>query len=333
MRSPAEARRAGLVSVYQEPALIPDLDVAANLRLTETPVAPFRDWVARARRARPRSPRDRARHPARHPARPRSRARAGDRARRAAARRDDGGAAGQPRRAGARRRAAPEPDRPLGDLHLAPLLEISALCDRATVLRDGETVGVVDMAPGAEETIVELMLGASDREGARAVARGDAPGRARSRRPRRASASATCASAPSSRTSPSTSSDGEVLGVVALEGPGPGRAVRRALRLDPAVRRHASRSTARPVAVRPSGRRHRAPASPTCPATAPRRLLMQRSVRENIALPFSAALARLGADRHAAGGRTRRRAPSSGCRSTRAPSARCSACPAATSRR
>ena len=27
------------------------------------------------------------------------------------------------------------------------LLEITSLCDRATVLRDGETVGVVDMAP------------------------------------------------------------------------------------------------------------------------------------------------------------------------------------------
>ena len=40
------------------------------------------------------------------------------------------------------------------------LLEISALCDRATVLRDGETVGVVDMAPGAEAKIIELMLGA-----------------------------------------------------------------------------------------------------------------------------------------------------------------------------
>ena len=38
VHSPAEARRAGLVSVYQEPALIPDLDVAANLRLTGTPV-------------------------------------------------------------------------------------------------------------------------------------------------------------------------------------------------------------------------------------------------------------------------------------------------------
>ena len=44
-RSPAAARRAGLVSVYQEPALIPDLDIADNLRLTRTPVAPFLHWV------------------------------------------------------------------------------------------------------------------------------------------------------------------------------------------------------------------------------------------------------------------------------------------------
>src|SRR5215813_11072447 len=44
-RSPAEARRSGLVSVYQEPALVPDLDIAGNLRLTRTPVAPFLHWV------------------------------------------------------------------------------------------------------------------------------------------------------------------------------------------------------------------------------------------------------------------------------------------------
>ena len=35
--SPAEARRGGIVSVYQEPALIPDLDIRSNLRLTQTP--------------------------------------------------------------------------------------------------------------------------------------------------------------------------------------------------------------------------------------------------------------------------------------------------------
>ncbi len=43
--SPGEARRSGLVSVYQEPALIPDLDIRSNLRLTETPIEPFRHWL------------------------------------------------------------------------------------------------------------------------------------------------------------------------------------------------------------------------------------------------------------------------------------------------
>ena len=46
VHSPAEARRGGLVSVYQEPALIPDLDIRDNLRLTDTPVEPFRHWLA-----------------------------------------------------------------------------------------------------------------------------------------------------------------------------------------------------------------------------------------------------------------------------------------------
>ena len=45
VHSPREARRGGLISVYQEPALIPDLDIRANLRLTETPLEPFRHWV------------------------------------------------------------------------------------------------------------------------------------------------------------------------------------------------------------------------------------------------------------------------------------------------
>src|SRR5687767_4456793 len=45
-RSPAEARRGGIISVYQEPALIPDLDIRSNLRLTGTPVEPFRHWLS-----------------------------------------------------------------------------------------------------------------------------------------------------------------------------------------------------------------------------------------------------------------------------------------------
>src|ERR1700689_4228400 len=37
--------------------------------------------------------------------------------------------------------------------------EVAALCDRATVLRDGVTVGVTDTAHGSEDRIVSLMLG------------------------------------------------------------------------------------------------------------------------------------------------------------------------------
>src|SRR5215211_3083297 len=46
VRSPAGARRGGIVSVYQEPGLIPDLDIRDNLRLTDTSVEPFRHWLA-----------------------------------------------------------------------------------------------------------------------------------------------------------------------------------------------------------------------------------------------------------------------------------------------
>src|ERR687891_706981 len=46
VHSPAEARRTGMVSVYQEPAVIPDLTVAENLALTETPVDPWREQMA-----------------------------------------------------------------------------------------------------------------------------------------------------------------------------------------------------------------------------------------------------------------------------------------------
>lgn len=45
LRSPASARQAGLVPVYQESSLIPDLDIHDNLRLCATPVEPFRHWV------------------------------------------------------------------------------------------------------------------------------------------------------------------------------------------------------------------------------------------------------------------------------------------------
>ncbi len=37
-RSPAEARKAGIVSVYQDPAIVPDLTVAQNMRLARVPL-------------------------------------------------------------------------------------------------------------------------------------------------------------------------------------------------------------------------------------------------------------------------------------------------------
>src|SRR5512134_1158109 len=43
--SPGDARKHGVVSVYQEPSLIPDLDVQSNLRLTRTPADAFQHWV------------------------------------------------------------------------------------------------------------------------------------------------------------------------------------------------------------------------------------------------------------------------------------------------
>ena len=39
------------------------------------------------------------------------------------------------------------------------MIEIAAVCDRATVLREGETVGVVDVIRGSEDRIVQFMFG------------------------------------------------------------------------------------------------------------------------------------------------------------------------------
>ena len=45
-RSPVEARRAGIVSVYQDPALVPDLTVTQNMRLAGVPIDAVRKWLA-----------------------------------------------------------------------------------------------------------------------------------------------------------------------------------------------------------------------------------------------------------------------------------------------
>jgi ribose transport system ATP-binding protein len=49
------------------------------------------------------------------------------------------------------------------------LAEVTATCDRASVLRDGRTVGTLEPRPGEEEKIVELMLGTTRSKLAEAI--------------------------------------------------------------------------------------------------------------------------------------------------------------------
>ena len=287
VHSPGEARRGGLVSVYQEPALIPDLDIRSNLRLTETPLEPFRHWLhelglenldlsSLARRL------------------PLASLRIIDLARALAIEPDvlmlDEMTAALP--ANLTERVLEVVGRQRGGDRSVifishRMIEIAAVCDRATVLREGETVGVVDVTEGSEERIVELMLGqivadmpavaertaASTRpEGADASARRARPER-RDQAPRRVV-----------RALPGRGPRGR-----RARGPGPGRAVRHPRRA-PSGRAAASCwSTVR--RSRSAIRRTRSGRGLVyVPADRAEALLMQRSVRENIALPFTTRL-------------------------------------------
>jgi ribose transport system ATP-binding protein len=287
--SPAEARRNGLVSVYQEPAVIPDLDIRDNLRLTQTPVEPFRHWLDElglenldlstlARRLQLAS------------------LRIVDLARALAIEPDvlllDEITAALP--ANLTERVLQVVQQQGADRSVIfishRLIEISAICDRATVLRNGETVGMVDVAAGSEEKIVELMLG----EGVAALGQREESAAARADRsgqtPR-----ITARNISDGRRLRDATFDlypGEVLGVVALEGQGQDEL----FGILSGAERPASGSML--LDGKPVSLRH--------PADAIRRgmvyvaadraeaLLMQRSVRENISLPSSARVAKWG---------------------------------------
>ncbi len=279
--SPAEARRNGLVSVYQEPSLIPDLDIGANLRLTRTPIEPFRHWVSElgleqldmaslARRL------------------PLASLRIIDLARALAIEPDvllmDEMTAALP--ANLTERVLEVIGRQRGGDRSVifishRMIEIAAVCDRATVLREGETVGVVDITAGSEERIVELMLGEikgmpvrlfEDRGAARpgdATPRVEARGLAATRRLQDASFSL---------------HPGEVLGIVALDGQGQDELFN--------ILAGSDRPTAGQLLVDGKPTTFRDPADAIraglvyVPADRAEALLMQRSVRENVALPF-----------------------------------------------
>jgi len=278
--SPVEARRGGLVSVYQEPALIPDLDIRDNLRLTETPLAPFRHWLSElglgdfdlsslARRV------------------PLASLRIIDLARAMAIEPDvlmlDEMTAALPANLTARVLDVVGRQRG-GDRSVIfishRMIEIAAVCDRATVLREGETVGVVDVTPGSEHRIVELMLGQAVADmpvvaGRTAAGSADAQPRL------------TAHSLASGTKLNDVSFDlypGEVLGVVALEGQGQDELFD--------ILAGAERQSGGNLLVNgePVTFRHPADAIRAglvyVAADRAEALLMQRSVRENIALPF-----------------------------------------------
>ncbi len=286
-RSPAEARAAGLVSVYQDPALVPDLTISQNLRLAGAPIRSVLGWMkqfgfagldlatyvrdlplptlrlidlARALAAEPEIllldeitaalPADLARH-------------VFDVA-----------------------RAWRERGRSVIFISHR-LAEIAAICDRATVLRDGITVGVVDPAAGGEERIVSLMLGAPPPESPAARPRASITRDATPAEPLALEVQGLGCGELLHDVSFSLR-PGEVLGVAALEGQGQEELFDCLAGL--------RRPKAGAILTRGERRRFRHPADAIraglvlVPADRLHALLPQRSVRENIALPLVAGL-------------------------------------------
>ena len=158
--SPAEARRQGLVPVYQEPSLIPDLDVADNLKLGGTPAEPFRSWVEELGI-------ERLRLGDMISDLPLATLRILDLARALAAEPDvlllDEMTAALPTNLveNVLKTVRARADAGTGVIYVSHrFTEISALCDSATILRDGRTVGELPIEAGVEDRAVELMLGA-----------------------------------------------------------------------------------------------------------------------------------------------------------------------------
>jgi ribose transport system ATP-binding protein len=292
VHSPAEARRTGMVSVYQEPAIIPDLTVAENLTLTETPVEAFRSRIADLGIANL-DLRTHARDL------PLATLRIVDLARALAIEPDvlllDEMTAALPADLTARVLDVVAGHRGTSRSVIFishRMLEVAGLCDRATVLREGSTVGVVDIAPGsgAQEEIVMLMLGPAAESAAAPAPAATTAEAAPDAVPRLSARSIGAA-----RNLNDVSFDlraGEVLGIVALEGqgqdelfdilsgqarPGAGEVI-----VDgaPVQLRHPSDAIGAGIVLVPADR-----------ASA---LLMQRSVRENIGLPGIAPVRRWG---------------------------------------
>jgi ribose transport system ATP-binding protein len=278
-RSPAEARRAGIVSVYQDPALVPDLTIGQNLRLADVPAAATREWMARFGFARldfGETLRDL----------PLPLQRLIDLARALAAQPNvlvlDEVTATLPADLTERVFDVVAHWRQRGRAVIFishRLAEVSALCDRATVLRDGVTVGVVEPARGSEERIVALMLGevstaptAAARSAAAVTGEPELEVEHLQRAPLLADVSFALRA-------------GEVLGVAALEGQGQSELFDCLAGL--------RRPDAGAIRVRGRPRVFHHPADAIrdgvvlVPADRLQGLLPQRSIRENVVLPLA----------------------------------------------
>jgi|SRR6266550_2446916 len=289
--SPATARKAGLASVYQDVSLVPLLTIEQNLRLTGTTMPAIRPWLeelelvdvdlseyardlptptlhlldlAQALASLPRLlildevtatlPADLSERVFRVARRWRSEGRS-------------------------------------VVLISHRMTEVKALCDRATVLRDGTTVGVVDLATSGQEEIVSLMLGPEAAsvvvsEGAvadNAVAPTVEPTAAVQVRGLRSGILENASF---------TLRRGEVLGIVALEGQGQTELFE--------CLSGTRRPEAGEILVQGKARRFRHPHDAIraglvlVPADRALALLRQRSVLENIALPMVNQLVRWG---------------------------------------
>jgi ribose transport system ATP-binding protein len=156
--SPEGARRVGFAPVFQDPAMLPDLTVAQNLRLTRTDIGATREWLERMELTVDLTEMtsdlplptlrmlDLARALARDPQLLLL----------------DEITAALPSDLAEKVFAVMRDWKQRGRSVLFithRLAEVTATADRATVLRDGRTVGTLVPKTGEEEKIVELMLG------------------------------------------------------------------------------------------------------------------------------------------------------------------------------
>jgi len=287
LTDPAASQRAGLGAVFQDPALAPDLTLAENLRLTRADPAAVRRWL------------DELGLQALDPGEiiadlPLPTLRIIELARALARQPDllilDEITAALPSDLAESVFRVMRQWREAGRsvLFISHRLgEVRAICDRATVLRDGRDVGTLLLAEGGEERIVELMLGASRSEMQPAAARhADA---------RQTEPLFRCSKLRVAGRLHDVSFEvrpGEILGVAALEGQGQDAlfdCVAGVIRPDGGEMRLGNT----PLALRRPADAIRA-GIVLVPADRVMALLPQRSVRENIVLPFFGRLRRWG---------------------------------------